>query len=170
MLETALEDAELTARNRYEETPLFVAASEGQCACVAALIRFGAEIDAVNKAGHTPLFRAAGRGHLDVVKLLCQEGADMEALTPHECITPQLWAAKAKQYKVVTYFETAAKDAKKGKLAYQVRRVEEALRKSMRYAPKAPPASDDEDDGAKGKKKGKKGKGKGKKKKGKKKK
>ena len=71
-------------RNRFKETPLFVAARNGALDTTRLLINMGADIDAVDSAGFTPLLRAAGQGHLDVVKLLVDEGADMEALTPFE--------------------------------------------------------------------------------------
>ena len=79
-----------------------------------------------------------------------------------QAITPQLWAAKAQQHKVVLYFEKARKSRKKGELAYQKRAKEEARMRAETYAPKAPEA----DEGVgKDKKGGKKKKGGGKKKK-----
>lgn len=60
---------------RFDNTPLHIAALEGNMDLVISLVNSGAKINAVNKAGKSPLHMAAGKGHTEVVKYLIDHGA-----------------------------------------------------------------------------------------------
>lgn len=76
-------------RNAVDESPLMLAAIQGNLELSKALIARGA---AVNKAGWTPLHYAASSAHLDIMRLLLSEGADLNARSPNES-TPLMMAA-----------------------------------------------------------------------------
>ena len=76
-------------RNGVDESPLMLAAIQGNLELCKALIIRGAS---VNKAGWTALHYAASSAHLDVMRLLLSEGADLNARSPNET-TPLMMAA-----------------------------------------------------------------------------
>ncbi|CAN0415818.1 unnamed protein product, partial [Ectocarpus fasciculatus] len=59
-----------------QETPLHLAASEGQVLCISELLLGGADKDIVDRFGRTPLFRAAENNRLGAVEKLLAAGAN----------------------------------------------------------------------------------------------
>lgn len=76
-------------RNKSDESPLMLAALDGQIDTVRRLIALGAD---VNKTGWAPLHYAATRGHLDVMTLLLDKNAYIDAASPNGS-TPLMMAA-----------------------------------------------------------------------------
>jgi hypothetical protein len=73
---------DINAGNRNGETPLHLAAEQGNSDIVKILLEQGAMVDAVETAaGYTPLHYAARQGHSDLCDLLIRFGADPDALT-----------------------------------------------------------------------------------------
>ncbi|CAK9251837.1 unnamed protein product, partial [Sphagnum jensenii] len=74
--------ADAKAADKYGETPLHLAAKNGEFDLVKYLVEEkGADAKAADKDGNTPLHRAAKNGKLDVVKYLVEEkGADAKAV------------------------------------------------------------------------------------------
>lgn len=77
-------------RTAQDESPLMIAALEGQLDICTQLIAKGAD---VNKTGWTPLHYAATRGHLDVIRLLLDQYAYIDAASPNGS-TPLMMAAQ----------------------------------------------------------------------------
>ena len=71
----------LSARNKYRETPLHMAAKSGKTpAVVATIVKAGADLNARDEQGRTPLHTAAVFGETPaVVTALIQAGADVNA-------------------------------------------------------------------------------------------
>ena len=67
--------ANIEAKDKYEKTPLHLAAKRGHKHIVALLISKGAQIEAKDERGRTPLYLAAEKGHESIVRLLKQYGA-----------------------------------------------------------------------------------------------
>lgn len=76
-------------RNKADESPLMLAALDGNLALAKQLIAKGAD---VNKTGWTPLHYAATRGHSDVMTLLLDNFAYVDAASPNGT-TPLMMAA-----------------------------------------------------------------------------
>jgi len=68
--------AEVNARNRFNATPLHLAASQGRAKLCALLIDKGADLNAKANTGRTPLHCAAGDGRLEACQVLLARGAD----------------------------------------------------------------------------------------------
>ncbi|CAN5737249.1 ankyrin repeat domain-containing protein [soil metagenome] len=77
------------ARNLSDESPLMMAALNGQLDMAQKLISRDAD---VNKTGWTPLHYAATHGHLDVMRLLLDNYAYIDAESPNKT-TPLMMAA-----------------------------------------------------------------------------
>jgi ankyrin repeat protein len=77
------------SRNQKDESPLMIAAINGQLDICQKLITRGAD---VNKTGWTPLHYAASRGHTEVIKLLLENYAYIDAESPNKT-TPLMMAA-----------------------------------------------------------------------------
>ena len=77
-------------RTAQDESPLMIAALEGQLDICTQLIAKNAD---VNKTGWTPLHYAASRGHLDVIRLLLDNYAFIDAASPNGT-TPLMMAAQ----------------------------------------------------------------------------
>nr|WP_315242685.1 ankyrin repeat domain-containing protein [uncultured Albidiferax sp.] len=77
-------------RTAQDESPLMLAALQGQLALCSQLITKGAD---VNKTGWTPLHYAATHGHLDVMRLLLENHAYIDAASPNGS-TPLMMAAQ----------------------------------------------------------------------------
>jgi ankyrin repeat protein len=76
-------------RNAADESPLMLAALNGDLALARVLINRNAD---VNKTGWSPLHYAATNGHLDVINLLLEENAYIDATSPNGT-TPLMMAA-----------------------------------------------------------------------------
>ncbi|PRP87832.1 ankyrin repeat protein [Planoprotostelium fungivorum] len=64
-------------RNMMSQTPLHLAAKEGQDKCVITLLNHKATVDAADNKKRTPLHYAARYGHKKVVRILLSKGAKM---------------------------------------------------------------------------------------------
>ena len=62
--------ADVTARGRYDGTPLTLAYSIGDAATAAELLRLGADVNAQNNVGRSALMWAAVDGHAAAVRVL----------------------------------------------------------------------------------------------------
>lgn len=71
--------ADLDARTKRLETPLFLAAAKGHHKIVALLVDSLAGINLPDYEGRAPLIAAAGAGHLETVKVLLDGGANPNA-------------------------------------------------------------------------------------------
>ncbi len=58
-----------------EDTPLHVAAFQGDIKVTRLLLDRGAKVNVNNRPGHSPLYHAVDNDHLDLIKLLIQAGA-----------------------------------------------------------------------------------------------
>ena len=77
-------DVDLDAREGvHERSPLHLCASQGNSACMAALISRGAVIDPRNFQMETPAHKAAQHGYFDVLELLISSGCDKDAADTH---------------------------------------------------------------------------------------
>ena len=76
--------------NAKDESPLMLAALEGQQELVEKLIKRGAD---VNKTGWTPLHYAASSGQLTIISLLLENSAYIDAESPNGT-TPLMMAAR----------------------------------------------------------------------------
>jgi ankyrin repeat protein len=85
----AWDKLDVEPRNKVDESPLMLAALEGQLDTARTLIELGAD---VNKPGWAPLHYAATRGRLDVMVLLLDKSAYIDAASPNGT-TPLMMAA-----------------------------------------------------------------------------
>ncbi|XP_061774438.1 ankyrin repeat and SOCS box protein 1 [Nerophis ophidion] len=81
-------------------TPLRIAATAGQVACVAYLIAQGAEVDLVDVKGQTALYVAVVNGHLDCVRVLLEAGANPNGSRHHRS-TPLYHAVRVGRLDVI---------------------------------------------------------------------
>lgn len=79
----------LNAFNSLGESPLMLAALNGQLELADKLVKKGAD---VNKTGWTPLHYAASNGHVEVIKLLLENYAYIDAESPNSS-TPLMMAS-----------------------------------------------------------------------------
>jgi ankyrin repeat protein len=77
----ALDNVDITARNRDDDTPLHVASAQGNAEAVRAIVAVTRPnvIDAADANGCTPLMRAAAAGHVAVIVELAKAGGNLEA-------------------------------------------------------------------------------------------
>ncbi|CAG8239994.1 unnamed protein product [Penicillium salamii] len=68
--------ADISARNKYQQTPLFEVARLGDESLARRLIDLGAEVDATDENWKSPLRYALYEKHSSVVEVLLQRGAD----------------------------------------------------------------------------------------------
>ena len=76
-------------RNKADESPLMLAALDGEMDLAKRLVAMGAD---VNKPGWAPLHYAATRGHLDMMAFLLDQNAYIDAASPNGT-TPLMMAA-----------------------------------------------------------------------------
>jgi len=79
----------VSARNNNGDTPLHIAAYDGQDGVAAILLANGAPVNAVNNSGFTPLHLAAYKNHKELVRLLIDHKADLNARTTGN--SPNRW-------------------------------------------------------------------------------
>ena len=72
---SALGPADLEVRDRWEQTPLYLAAHHGDASVVIVLVRRGARLDSALPTGETPLDAAIRRGNADAESVLRDAGA-----------------------------------------------------------------------------------------------
>jgi ankyrin repeat protein len=70
-------NADVNARNDYEETPLHHASDQGQAGAAQLLLEHGAIVDVQNRFHNTPLYEASRGGRLEIVQILLRHGADV---------------------------------------------------------------------------------------------
>ena len=94
--------ANIEAREERGEknTPLLIAAKNGNAEIVKVLLEKKANIEARNDAGDTPLFVAAKEGHEEIVKMLLNAEANLD-VTDVSGETPLSIATKNGHVKVV---------------------------------------------------------------------
>ena len=68
-------------RSRVGDTPLHIAAIQGDLRAIALLIDAGADLAAAGEAGYTPLHCAVSQRRTDAVRLLLERGADTSLRT-----------------------------------------------------------------------------------------
>jgi hypothetical protein len=74
--------SDINTANRHGQTPLHLAADQGNSGVARTLLELGAMVDVPETAsGYTPLHYAAGHGHTDLCELLIRYGADPDTLT-----------------------------------------------------------------------------------------
>lgn len=86
--------------NKSGETPLMIAAIEGELSVVKALV-LEKKVD-VNKTGWTPLHYACSSGRLEVAEFLVSNGAMVNALSPSET-TPLMMAVSSGNDRLIKY-------------------------------------------------------------------
>lgn len=94
-------DIEIKGKEGNEDTPLALAARNGQTGSVRALLRFGADIHARDNCDYTPIMIAAYERHPEAVKELISGGANPNDETSFSG-TPILLASGAGSYRLPT--------------------------------------------------------------------
>jgi len=79
--------ADVNAKDKEGNSPLYYIAMNGNCKIAELLISNGADVNAKNTKGITPLHRAVKEGHTQIVEILLLEGADanigkIQGMTP----------------------------------------------------------------------------------------
>jgi ankyrin repeat protein len=94
--------ADVNARAEYRETPLHMAAGDGNTVAVKLLAEHGADVNAQRRDRKTPLHLAASNGHIEIVKILIENKADVNAKDLYKNI-PLMCAVAAKHKEVETF-------------------------------------------------------------------
>ena len=88
-------DASLvSAHNKFNNTPLFMAAGVGDDTSISVLLQHGAEVDERCWYGRTALHHASSEGHVACIDALMIHGADVEARDSQDKETPLHLAAE----------------------------------------------------------------------------
>jgi len=87
---------DVDSKSKYGDTPLCIAAINGQKEISTLLITKGADVNAEDTAGRTPLHSAAHWGHKEIAELLIAKGVDVNAIDAAG-ETPLDWAIKHKR-------------------------------------------------------------------------
>jgi ankyrin repeat protein len=80
--------ADVNAKDKRGDRPLYLAAKHGQIAVVELLIASGANVNAKSRSDGTPLSMAVSYGHINIAKLLIAKGANVKQspqVTGHRC-------------------------------------------------------------------------------------
>lgn len=85
--------ANATATSRYNVSPLYLAALNGNAAIIERLLNAGADANGTAYEGQTMLMTAARSGRADAVRLLLTRGAKVNAIEPYRRQTALMWAA-----------------------------------------------------------------------------
>ena len=100
--------AQLEARDEKGQTPLHLAAWEGQTNTAKTLLALGANKEAKDNDQCTPLHLAAWQGNLATVKELVSQGANIKAKDKRGR-TPADWARSEKHPPILNYLNKANK-------------------------------------------------------------
>ena len=95
-LSTLIKNAEssnVDARTVQDQTPLYLAAANGQEGCCRLLLEHKADYNLRDNHGHTILEVAARKGNLNVVRMLVGAGAKLDAQVSFRCASTPLQAA-----------------------------------------------------------------------------
>ncbi|MBM3765138.1 MAG: hypothetical protein FJW32_07075 [Acidobacteria bacterium] len=85
--------ADVNAATEYGETPITLAALNGDAALIGALLKAGANAKAARFNGETAFMLAAGSGNAEAVRLLAEAGADVNAIESRKGQSALMWAA-----------------------------------------------------------------------------
>lgn len=85
--------ANVNTVDEYGETPLTLAAANGDAVLVQRLLKAGAKAGAARWNGETALMIASGAGSVDAVRQLVLHGADVNVAEPRRGQTALMWAA-----------------------------------------------------------------------------
>ena len=85
--------ANANTMDEYGESPLTLAAANGDARLVQRLLAAGANANTTRWNGETALMMAAGAGSVDAVRQLVLRGADVNAADPRRGQTALMWAA-----------------------------------------------------------------------------
>lgn len=140
---------------RYQRSPLYLAARAGDVELVRRLLQEGASLDERNRAGLTPLHAAAAAGHTEVTRLLLANCADRDA-RDYAQRTPLHLAIAAGSGEIVELLLRDGADPiarRPGgssvlRTAERYRRVELVERLRLAETPRAPVATDGTTPGA----------------------
>jgi ankyrin repeat protein len=88
--------AKVDSRNKWKQTPLMIAAANGNWKLGEDLIKARADVNAADVDDETPLMHAAGNGHTEAIRLLLLNGADLRAANKNR-YTPLILTAIAKE-------------------------------------------------------------------------
>ncbi len=96
--------ADVNGRDKYQKTPLHLAANGGNVEMVEWLLQHGADPNALDKKGDTPLSEAVGNDNLQSIELLMKYGANPHIkgsyLSPlDEARDKSKWSFKSELYK-----------------------------------------------------------------------
>ena len=102
---------DINGRANGDDTPLIVAAANGQLEMVKDLINLGADIEAQNDISATPLVLASYHGYKDIVKYLIDSGANVNAVGKSDNWTALMSAVSGDHLEIVKLLLKAGADA-----------------------------------------------------------
>ena len=102
--------ASVDAVNRYEVTPLALAALNGSAGMIERLLDAGADPNRPNPEGETPLMTAARTGNRLALTVLLEHGADVDAIEAWRGQTALMWAVAQNQVDAVDVLLRAGAD------------------------------------------------------------
>lgn len=76
-------NVDVNVLDRWQCTPLYLAASHGHLNICKMLLEKGADVNVKNHYGYTPLWTSIEHNNVEIAKLLCKEGADVNVMRPN---------------------------------------------------------------------------------------
>jgi len=98
------------AVNRYEVTPLALAALNGSAGMIERLLEAGADVNRSSPEGETPLMTAARTGNRSAMNVLLDYGAAVDAIEEWRGQTALMWAVAQNQVEAVDVLLRAGAD------------------------------------------------------------